>query len=224
MSDERRRLDELVAEDLAVRASIGVSYHVLDPASARVFRWIGQLDAPDFAAWMVAALLEISQRSAADLLDRLVDAQLLDVTTTAAGEPQRYRMHDLIRLYAREQAELADTEPDRRRAIARVAHAALSIVASTAEPPPVAIADVRRARLAPRPRPEPSTMSPAKAAAWFATEEPALVATVEQAARLGLDELAYELATALVSSSFSIANRSGRWGYLRRQTQAAGSA
>ncbi|GAB3943030.1 hypothetical protein GCM10027614_31070 [Micromonospora vulcania] len=57
MRDERGRLDEMAADGLAVRVSVGVGYQALDPAARRAFRLLGFLGVPNFAEWLVAALI-----------------------------------------------------------------------------------------------------------------------------------------------------------------------
>src|SRR5439155_5063074 len=54
LADERLRLDELSAGDLAVRASLATSYLQLDPEDRTAVRRLVLLDAPDAAAWAVA--------------------------------------------------------------------------------------------------------------------------------------------------------------------------
>jgi hypothetical protein len=89
---------------LEVRASLALSYRGQEEAR-RLFRLLGLLDAPSFPAWTAAALLDVEPARAEGLLERLVDAQLVD----EAGEDQagqlRYRLHDLLRVYARERLD-----------------------------------------------------------------------------------------------------------------------
>ncbi|MFD0535991.1 hypothetical protein ACFQY7_21835 [Actinomadura luteofluorescens] len=108
LRDERGQLDELSVGDLAVRASFRMSYRPLPPATRRAFRMIGLLDAPDFTLWTVAALLGVPLNEARPHLERLIDAQLVNVVGTDATGGLRHRMHELIRLYARECAEAED--------------------------------------------------------------------------------------------------------------------
>ena len=51
LRDERRRLDELRAGDLEVRASVALSYQGRPPDEQRAFRLLGLLDTADFPAW-----------------------------------------------------------------------------------------------------------------------------------------------------------------------------
>lgn len=100
LTDERRRLDELRAGDLAVKAAFELGYSQLAPAQARAFRLLSLADGPDFSLAAAAAVLELSPQDAEDLLESLVDTSLLE--SAAEG---RYRYHDLVRLYARACAE-----------------------------------------------------------------------------------------------------------------------
>ncbi|MFD8493694.1 BTAD domain-containing putative transcriptional regulator [Amycolatopsis sp. NPDC059657] len=104
LAGQHRRLDELQVADLAVRASFTVGYQDLRADAARLFRLLGLLDGPDVSVRIAAALADCAVEDAESVLDRLCDAQLL-----ASPVPGRYRMHDLIRLYAR---ELDDGERD----------------------------------------------------------------------------------------------------------------
>jgi tetratricopeptide (TPR) repeat protein len=109
LADERHRLGRLAAGDLAVRASFSLSYQGLDPGSARVFRMLGLLEMPELSTGVAAALTGMALPAVEAALEQLVDAALLE-----AMVPGRYRLHDLVRLFARERAE--DQEPaDARR-------------------------------------------------------------------------------------------------------------
>ncbi|WP_433261752.1 ATP-binding protein [Actinosynnema sp. CS-041913] len=110
---DRHRLDELERGDLGVRASFAVSVDQLERSDATAFALLGLPDAPDISLPVAARLLDLPERDAERLLERLADAHLLD-----AAEPGRYRMHDLLRDYARERAA-AIPEADRVRALTR---------------------------------------------------------------------------------------------------------
>lgn len=121
LADSRQRLDVLELDGLAVRACIRIGYEALasstagiDQAAVRAFHALGLLNAPDVQPGVVAAMLEGQDLLAARrALDHLVDAQLLE--PDVAG---RYRLHDLVRLFA---AELAGNDPAelRTRALRR---------------------------------------------------------------------------------------------------------
>ncbi|MFC5751054.1 ATP-binding protein [Actinomadura rugatobispora] len=121
--ERRRRLDELeVARniDSSVRASLQLSYDDCTRTQRRLLRALGLLAAPDVQAWVAGALLDVSDLEGGDHLEALVDAQLVECTGTDATGRMRYRLHDLVRLYAREQAEREDSGDERSAAIERV--------------------------------------------------------------------------------------------------------
>ncbi|OIK24316.1 AfsR/SARP family transcriptional regulator [Streptomyces malaysiense] len=111
LADERRRLDELQAGDLAVKATFELGYGQLDRDQARAFRLLGLADGPDISLAAAAAVLDLPPESTEDLLESLVDASLLE-----SAAPGRYRFHDLVRLYARACAERDEQPPSERGA------------------------------------------------------------------------------------------------------------
>lgn len=119
---EQRRLGELSVDDLDVRASFMVSYKDIDESgAARMFRLLGLLDGPDIDVTAAAALADVPAGRAELLLDQLVDAQLAD-----AHSPGRYRLHDLLRLFARERAVEEEEEPMRAQAVQRALNSYLA--------------------------------------------------------------------------------------------------
>ncbi|MET7681441.1 BTAD domain-containing putative transcriptional regulator [Streptomyces sp. NPDC005423] len=111
LADERRRLDELQAGDLAVKATFELGYGQLEPAQARAFRLLGLADGPDISLAAAAAVLDLPAEATEDLLESLVDTSLLE-----SAAPGRYRYHDLVRLYARSCAERDERPPSERDA------------------------------------------------------------------------------------------------------------
>ncbi|WP_149179325.1 AfsR/SARP family transcriptional regulator, partial [Streptomyces sp. TRM49041] len=109
LADERRRLDELQAGDLAVKATFELGYGQLEPAQARAFRLLGLADGPDISLAAAAVVLDLPPQDTEDLLETLVDASLVE-----SAAPGRYRYHDLVRLYARACAE-RDEQPRAER-------------------------------------------------------------------------------------------------------------
>jgi hypothetical protein len=107
--NEQQRLSALKVGDLEVRSSFSLSYDNEETEVRRLFRLLGLIKTLDFAGWVAAPLLDCDQVAGEELVDRLVDAQLLDVTGRDAAGETRYRFHDLLRVYARER--LAEEEP-----------------------------------------------------------------------------------------------------------------
>jgi DNA-binding SARP family transcriptional activator/Tfp pilus assembly protein PilF len=106
VGDAQRRLDELQIAELGVRSSFQVGYEMLrdsadpgDRAAARAFPLLGLPEGADLSLPAAAALLELPEPEAERCLERLLDCQLLESAT-----PNRYRLHDLLRLFARELA------------------------------------------------------------------------------------------------------------------------
>ncbi|MEU1009014.1 BTAD domain-containing putative transcriptional regulator [Streptomyces sp. NPDC005890] len=111
LADGRRRLDELQAGDLAVKATFELGYGQLEPPQARAFRLLGLADGPDISLAAAAAVLDLPPEDTEDLLESLVDTSLLE-----SAAPGRYRFHDLVRLYARACAERDERPPSEREA------------------------------------------------------------------------------------------------------------
>ncbi|WP_030548714.1 BTAD domain-containing putative transcriptional regulator [Streptomyces albus] len=111
LGDERRRLDELQAGDLAVKATFELGYSQLEPQQARAFRLLGLADGPDISLAAAAAMLDLDPYETEELLESLVDTSLLE-----SAAPGRYRFHDLVRLYARACAERDEHPPSEREA------------------------------------------------------------------------------------------------------------
>ena len=199
LSDQRRRLDELAIGDLAARASFDVSYAALarpgfDGALSleRAFRLLGLVSGPDISLPAAAALLGLCEARAELVLEALVDTHLLE-----SPEPDRYRMHDLIRLYAAERAAAEESERGCADAISRLIGWYLVTAANT------------HAMLSPQSRPIPmdglAPEPPARtfpsyqdALDWCERERASLVAGVLQAAESGLGEQAWKLAAAML--------------------------
>lgn len=92
-SEDRLRM--LVAGDLAVEAAISLSYEELDPRTAALFRWISLIDGRTFGAHLAAAAVRSSD--VAEVERRLDDLTDLGMLEARGGD--RYRLHDLMRLF-----------------------------------------------------------------------------------------------------------------------------
>jgi DNA-binding SARP family transcriptional activator/tetratricopeptide (TPR) repeat protein len=113
LHDERHRLDEFRHGHLDVRASIALSYGALSADARRLLRLLGSAGLQETTVWLAAALIDQPDKAAELLLEELFDARLLDVV--AGATLVRYRMHDLVLLYAAEGADDEDP-PDTLRA------------------------------------------------------------------------------------------------------------
>ncbi|MEU9036039.1 BTAD domain-containing putative transcriptional regulator [Streptomyces sp. NPDC048352] len=202
LSDGRRRLDELSQGESQVRASFELSYRYLYKDAARLYRLLGLLAVPDFTTWVGAALLDGDVMDAERLIEHLVDAQFLEVVGVDATGQLRYRFQNLMRLYAEELARAEESEEDRLAACERVFRTCLTIAEEAFRRESGGgggggggIADGGAARreidsvLL-----EELLMAPLE---WFEAERLSLVAVVEQAAELGLDDLAWHLVVSM---------------------------
>jgi transcriptional regulator with XRE-family HTH domain/tetratricopeptide (TPR) repeat protein len=101
MRQEYRRLDLLHAGDVSVRSAVSISYQQLSANQQRLLRLAAAVPWPSVSAVEAAALCAVPVAVARDMLDDLTDAGLL----TAAAGKDRYLMHDLVRLFAKEQPD-----------------------------------------------------------------------------------------------------------------------
>jgi DNA-binding SARP family transcriptional activator len=190
-----RRLDELTHKRLSVRAALDFSYDDLDPTARRLYRLLGMLDAPDVAGWVPAALLDVPCSSAAEVIEQLIDAQLLDAAVHEPGGEVRYRFHDLVREHARDRCVAEDAPAERRAAALRALGGWLALTDRVVRSVngggnTVTVGGASRYRV------DEKTVESVLAgrADWLERERLALIAAVVQAARLSEDELCWELA------------------------------
>lgn len=180
LADATRRLDLLQHDDLAVRATIAVSHHQLghEPSghdAARLLEMLGLLDTPTYAVATTAALCDWTVQRTESAVDRLLGARLVE----SAGL-DRYRMHDLTRLYTREVANREIAEAERVVAVRRALHHFLA----TAKNASILIENTSANVLADvtPTRPGIHFTSPQEAGSWIEQEGGNLVVAVQQAA------------------------------------------
>jgi tetratricopeptide (TPR) repeat protein len=193
LSDESRRLDLLEAGDLEVRASFRLSYDHRSEAERLAFRMLGLLPA-DFPAWALAVVLGTDEDDAEHLLERLVDAALVDIAGVDAAGLIRYRLHNLLRDFAKEllhATEPADLIQDRFARLIGQYAAAADLAAAVVHPgPPGSTAPARLLLIGDIVRADPW--------GWLAAERSTLAELVGQAHGAGLWDQAWQLGEALV--------------------------
>ncbi|MBP8537347.1 tetratricopeptide repeat protein [Streptomyces sp. MK37H] len=190
LADERRRLDELRAGDLAVKASFELGYGQLEPEQARAFRLLGLAGGPDISLPAAAAVLGLDDAASRTLMESLVGISLLEPTV-----PGRYRLHDLLRLYARTCAERDDLpKTEREAALSRLLDFYLATAARVyaAERP----GDRTVEHLAPTTRPGLTFESSGAALDWLFTEADCLIACARQCVADGRRRRVADLLTA----------------------------
>jgi tetratricopeptide (TPR) repeat protein len=160
-------LDELALGGLDVRTTFAVSYQLLPALPRRAFRLVGLTGMASVTEWVVAALLGESTRDADVALEALVAAGLL--TADSQGQP-RYHLHDLVREFSCERAQVEETPEQRDSAVRRLVKESLT--------------RLRRAAL--------------ERVAWLPAERDTLLAVALLAAPEAAAELAIRLAPFLV--------------------------
>ncbi|GGO73484.1 AfsR/SARP family transcriptional regulator [Nonomuraea cavernae] len=203
LADEQGRLDELAAGDQEVRAGIALSYDLLPPETRATLRRLGLLGLPYIPVWVAAAAMESGLDEAEQVLDQLVDVSLAGVVDADATGRARYRLHDLIRLFARERAHGEEPEAERAAMVRRVLGGWLWLLERLSEALPSGWIPMRATVGLSRPvDPEVARMALADPHGWFRGEEESLIVAVELAAAMDLDDIAVGLASALSSVAF----------------------
>jgi DNA-binding SARP family transcriptional activator/Tfp pilus assembly protein PilF len=208
LRDEHRRLDELRAGDMAVRASFQVSFASL-PASAQpdgiapadAFRMLGLWQGPSISATAAAVLLGTREHLAEDALETLVDAHLLESTSA-----DRYKFHDLLRVYSSERAVADLSGQVRDDAVGRL----LRWYMRTADAAGSAVSPNRYSMPLEPAGDDPPPLSFAageEALSWYDSERANLMAVTRQASAAGLHEVAWRLPAPL----FPIFDARGNW-------------
>jgi len=194
LTESADRLSSLAVPDddsAAIRKVFTWSYQGLDEPERRLFRLLGLHDGPDITLAPCAALAGLGERECASRLDLLVDAHLVD-----APENGRYRLHDLLRLFAYECMIEEEPAESRNQAAFRIAAWYLSsaCAARTA-------LDQNLPPLTPVPAdlpvPPMTFDTEAAALAWYDAERANLTATALSASERGLFEIGWKLPTAL---------------------------
>ena len=201
-----RRLGELRSGETAVSTVFDLSYREL-PADLRLaFRRLGFFPGTELDAYTAAAVAGLSVENARTALEGLFDAHLVDEVG-----PDRYRMHDLLRDYARvltqsnPQAQSSpearrgdpearsDPEAERSAAMNRVqeyylrtiTHANRLVARTGTGTPPPPTGD------------GPPFPSRAEALAWLRNERPNVLACIAQADEHGAPTVVFRLAAAM---------------------------
>lgn len=200
LENESHRLDELVHRGVGVRANLALTYEVLSEPAQRLFRRLGMLETTDFAGWLAAPLLGVSDTEAGEVFEELIDAQFVDVEQAAQGWQLRFKLHDLVRAYARERLVREEDAPERIAALGRALGAWLFLTAEAhrreyggdhtlvhgdAEPWQLSKRVVDRELVDP--------------IEWYETERFGIIAAVRQAAGAGMHELCWDLALTAVT-------------------------
>jgi tetratricopeptide (TPR) repeat protein/transcriptional regulator with XRE-family HTH domain len=217
LRDTRRRLDLLSAGTGAanLRAVFSWSCQAISSPAARMFRLLGVHPGPDISIAAAASLAATGPDQARRALDELTAAHLL--TEHAHG---RYRLHDLLRAYAAEQAQAASHRDDGHAAACRV----LDHYLYTARAATLLVYPARDLSAPPAPAPgavPEHLASDRHALAWFDGERQVLLAATALAASARFDTHAWQIPSVLAG----YLERGGHWhDYAATQTAALGAA
>lgn len=166
LEDEHERLDRLHAGDLAVRSVFAIGFDGLPEAAKLTLRGLGALSAPDFADWVTERL--------GGQAEALVDAGLLETHGVDVAGQIRYRLHDLTRLFAREQPVPGVLARLSEVVLGRVRASRFSLVSGDPATT-VATRDIR------------------ESVEWLAAERAFLVSLVADLREAGLDDACWRL-------------------------------
>ncbi|MGW7052613.1 AfsR/SARP family transcriptional regulator [Streptomyces sp. NPDC054887] len=120
LANERHRLDELTHGEMTMRASLSLTHDGLSPADQRLLRLLSLARGPSLPGWLAGALLDDGRPFPSDLLEPLVDVQMLDVVGMESTGGFRYRFHEIIRVFAREQLAAHDDPATQSAALRRM--------------------------------------------------------------------------------------------------------
>ncbi|MGW4525010.1 ATP-binding protein [Amycolatopsis sp. NPDC004378] len=185
LAEERQRLAALASdEDADVRAVFSWSYRALPASAARMFRLLGLHPGKEIGVPAAAALADIPPDQAAQLLRALATCHLVE-----EADRDHFWLHELLRVYASEQAFAVDAPQEIEQAQVRE----LSWYLDTAGAAGRALEPFRP--------PTSDTALPgyAEAFAWCEQELASFPSVVGLALRIGHPALACSLSQALFS-------------------------
>jgi tetratricopeptide (TPR) repeat protein len=190
LSDERNRLAILsTGADVSLDNVFTLTYRALSEDNARLFRSVSLHPGPEFNAGLSAAAAGMTEHAAAQGLQELMDAHLVDEV-----DEDRYRCHDLVRLHGRLQLERSaqDLDAIRRRIVEWILH-------STTRANMVVIPiRWRVSQVDQQYRGAPTLFDTGAAAlAWLDDQLPNILAVLADSVRRGWYELAWQLCEAL---------------------------
>ncbi|MER6345261.1 BTAD domain-containing putative transcriptional regulator [Streptomyces sp. NPDC001595] len=115
LADEQHRLSELTVDTVTVESSFALGYGQLDDLTRQTLRLLALPDHGVYDLSTASAVLDSPAETAKTLLERLVGVGLLESPAL-----ERYRCHDLVRLFARRLAAETDPEQVRHAALGRL--------------------------------------------------------------------------------------------------------
>lgn len=175
----------------AIRAVFAWSLRALPADTARMFRLLGQHPGPDFSSGAASALAGVGRDAARRLLDSLARAHLVEQRAE-----DRYQFHDLLRAYAGDQLRQEESAEDRAEALRRELSWYVRTGLNASAAAQTIIEPVVGRVEAPIVQPE-DFASLSDAVEWYDRERANLVALTHAAAAAGLEDLAWQLPSAV---------------------------
>ncbi|WP_223256635.1 AfsR/SARP family transcriptional regulator [Micromonospora endophytica] len=188
---EESGLATFATGDQSVASAFGASYEPLNDVTKRVFRLLG-LHAGHYDVGMVAAMAGLTHAETGRILDDLVDCHLLE-----ESENRRYRMHDLVRQFARERCVEVDSAQVRQDALVSLLNHVLHICIQAAEPLNRLLEVREDVGVTAPERPDLVTASGVLDVDWLERERSNLNLLVELAAAHGLHAYTWRMARVL---------------------------
>jgi DNA-binding SARP family transcriptional activator/tetratricopeptide (TPR) repeat protein len=213
MTGEQDRLDALDLGDPAtsLRAVFSWSTRQLSDRASRMFRLLGLHPGPDVTPRAAASLAGAALAHAQSMLTELVNAGLL-----AEHSPGRYAFHDLLRVFAAEQAAATETGASRRAAVRRCldhylysARQAGALIFGPGLPLPE-LAPLTDNKVVPQ-----YAQASREAVRWFEAEHQVLIAATTFADSRGLDAFAWQIPCTMTQYFRAVA-RARDWEMLNR--------
>jgi DNA-binding SARP family transcriptional activator/tetratricopeptide (TPR) repeat protein len=187
--DRRLAVLEIDGDDAGVRAAFAAAYRWMGPDAAAAFRLTGSLPGAGLSGPAAAWALATSPDRARHLLDELAHHQVVHIDDGV------YRMHDLVRLFARQQSQRQDSAADRLAALDRLGHFYLDTgYAARRMLDPGPVLNQRDYVVDPPPHPPLRHADADAARAWFATHRRDIAAAVHALHEYGLHARAAQLA------------------------------
>jgi hypothetical protein len=119
LAQTRQRLEEASPQDAGVRTAFSLSIAHMDVSLRQAFRMLGVHPGPIVGVPQFAAIAEISITEAARKLRALTEQNLITLSADLVGH-RRYLLHDLVRDFAREEADTFVPSAVRSAAITRL--------------------------------------------------------------------------------------------------------
>lgn len=203
LDDEDRLLDELDMGHRGVAAALRASCRELDAAQRRLLRRLSLVPGDDVDVRAAAALCEVDPERASAALESLVDVHLAETHA-----PGRYRLHDLVRLFAAGLAGAEETGEELDAAFHRLLGAYLHFAFQAAILVPSQYQRMLVEEASAHDLGLPGFGGQDDAISWFQTERGNLAAAVHAAERSGRLASAWHLANAF--SAFRMHGRDAR--------------